>query len=308
MKKDRQADLSQRTPLLFCSPLILCMLTFMLIPFILTIFVSFSNLSLNRMNNPNFQLQFVGLKNYIGIWDNGRLMIIIGRTFIWMGGSVLLSTIFGVFYALVMTFDIKGKSIIKAVILMPWVLPEVVTGFVIKMLFVGETGILLNFLVKIGVLDANTTILADAGKAMALVIVANSWRSAPYVATMVYGKFKSLPTSQVEAAKIDGANAVQAFFHITIPWIWPIVKRCILLICIWSFNAYGIIYTMTNGGPASATTNLAIALRNMAFGQYNFGKGAAYGVVILIVILILFGIGSTVGKFVRVANGRRCKA
>ncbi|MGI6237459.1 MAG: carbohydrate ABC transporter permease [Candidatus Excrementavichristensenella sp.] len=290
MKRVTLRDRDQITPTMFSLPLILCMLTFMLFPFILTVLVSFSNLSLQRMNNPNYRIEFIGLKNFIGIWDSGRLLKIIGRTFVWMGGSLVLGTIIGVFYSLVMTFDIKGKSILKAVILMPWVLPEVITGYVMQMMFMSNQGIIWSMLVKLGLLDPNAAMLSDGNTAMFLVILANTWRAAPYVAVMVYGKFKSLPTSQIEAARIDGANAMQSFFYITIPWIWPIVKRCAILLFIWSFNAYGIIFTMTNGGPANATTNLAIALRNMAFGQYNFGKGAAYGVVILLLILASLGI------------------
>jgi multiple sugar transport system permease protein len=305
MKKSILRNRDQKTPMLFSTPLIVSMLTFMLLPFILTIIVSFSNLSLQRMNNPSYQVGFVDLNNFVSIWDNGRLLKIIGRTFIWMSGSLLLGTIFGVFYSLVMTFDIKGKSIIKAVILMPWVLPEVVTGYVMQMMFISNQGIIWGFLVKLGLLDAKSPMLADGNIAMLLVIIANTWRAAPYVAVMVYGKFKSLPVTQVEAARIDGANALQSFIHISIPWIWPIVERCAILLFIWSFNAYGIIFTMTNGGPANATTNLAIALRNMAFGQYNFGKGAAYGVVILLLILASLGILWLLTKLLMNASEKR---
>ncbi len=308
MMKTSLRNSSQRTPWLFSSPLILCMMTFMLFPFLLTFFISLSNLSLQRMNNPTYQMGFVGLKNFIAIWDDGRLLKIIGRTFVWMGGSLVLGITIGVFYSLVMTFDIRGKSILKAVILMPWVLPEVVTGYVMQLMFMSNQGIIWSMLVKIGLLGPDSTMLSNGSTAMLLVILANTWRAAPYVAVMVYGKMKSLPWGQVEAARIDGANSVQSFIYITIPWIWPIVKRCGILLFIWSFNAYGIIYTMTNGGPANATTNLAIALRNMAFGQYNFGKGAAYGVVILLLVLMSLGILLLLLKLLVKASANRRNA
>jgi multiple sugar transport system permease protein len=275
----------QTTPLLFSVPVLICIITYMLLPSFLTIIISFTDYSLQKLNNPGNLIRFMGFRNIISLWDEGRLMRMVGRTFIWMMGSLGFGIVVGVFYAVVMTFDVKGKNLLKAVILMPWVLPEVVTGYVMRWMFMSEQGIIWTLLVKTGLLSKATPLLSVPGTAMLLVIIANTWRAAPFVSIMVYGKLRTLPDSHMEAAKIDGANALQSFIYIIIPWIWPIVKRCSLLLFIWSFNAYAIIYTMTNGGPANATTTLPIALRNMAFGQYNFGKGGAYGVIILVSVL-----------------------
>lgn len=274
------------TPLLFSTPLLVCICIYMILPFVATIVLAFTNFSLQQLNNPNNVARFIGIDNFIELWDNGRLLRMILRTYIWMIGSLVLGIVIGCFYAVVMSFDIKGKNLIKAVILMPWVLPEIVTGYVMKLIFMSDYGVLWNLLVNFGLLSKDSTMLSDPTTAMFLVILANTWRAAPYVAIMVYGKLKSLPQNQVEAARIDGANAIQSFAYITVPWLWPIVKRCALLLFMWSFNAYAIVYSMTNGGPANATTILPIALRNTAFGQYAFGKGAAYGVIILLTILI----------------------
>jgi multiple sugar transport system permease protein len=272
----------QMTPFFFSAPMIICIITYMFLPQVLTLVVSFSDYSLQKLNNPENLIRFMGFNNYRSLWDDARLLKTIGRTFVWMIGCLGFGVVLGIFYAIVMNFDIKGKSLIKAVILMPWVLPEVVTGYVMKWMFLSGQGIVWTFLERIGMISKDTALLSVPATAMFLVILANSWRAAPFVAIMVYGKLRTLPDSQIEAAKIDGASALQSFFYITIPWIWPIAKRCGLLLFIWSFNAYGIIYSMTNGGPANATMTLPIALRNMAFAQYQFGKGSAYGVIILI--------------------------
>lgn len=298
-------DRNQTVPFLYSTPLIICFCTFMILPFLATIVLSFTNFSLQQINNPNRAVHFVGLKNYISIWDNGRLLKIIGRTYVWMLGSVVLGLVVGCFYAVVMSFDIKGKSFLKAVILMPWVLPSVVTGYVIKLIFSSGYGVLWGLLVKMGILSPDSTLLSDPKAAMLLVIIANTWRAAPYVAIMIYGKLSSLPRSHIEAASIDGANSLQSFIYITVPWMWPIIKRCGLLLFMWSFNAYAIIYSMTNGGPANATTILPIALRNVAFGQYAFGKGAAYGVVILILLILTYLIVEWIVKGIMLLVGRR---
>lgn len=308
MKKIKQLRIQeqgQRTPLLFSTPLIVCLVVFMILPFLLTIILSFTNFSLQQINNPNRVIKFVGLKNYIGIWENGRLLKVVGRTYVWMVGSVVLGLVFGCFYAVVMTFKIKGRNFLKAVILMPWVLPSVVTGYVMKLIFSSGYGVLWSLMVRMGLLAPNEPLLSNPKAAMVLIIIANTWRAAPYVAIMIYGKLASLPQSHLEAASIDGANAWQSFINITIPWLWPIIKRCGLLLFMWSFNAYAIIYTMTNGGPANATTILPIALRNVAFGQYAFGKGAAYGVVILLLIVLTYLVAEALVKLVLALIRRR---
>ena len=221
-----------------------------------------------------------------------------------MIGSLVFSVALGCLYAVVLSFDIKGKNLMKAVILMPWVLPGNCDGYVMRWMFMSEQGILWSLLVRMGLLSEDARMLSDPTTAMLLVIVANVWRAAPYVAIMVYGKLKSLPQNQVEAARIDGANAVQSFMYVTIPWVWPIVKRCALLLFVWSFNAYSIIYTMTSGGPANATMILPLALRNMAFGQYAFGKGAAYGMIILLILLVTIALLSVIFKIVRAVYRR----
>jgi len=291
---------NQTTPLLFSLPVLICIVVYMILPLLINVVLAFTNFSLQNLNNIEGTTRFIGIDNFLSLWGGGRLLRMIGRTFIWMAGSLVFSILLGVLFATVLTFDIKGKNIMKAVVLMPWVLPEVITGYVMRWMFVSEQGILWSVLVKMGLLSPDSRMLSDPTIAMALVIFANVWRAAPYVAIMVYGKLKSLPQNQIEAARIDGANAVQSFVYVTVPWVWPIVKRCALLLFVWSFNAYSIIYTMTSGGPANATMILPLALRNMAFGQYAFGKGSAYGMITLLILLICMLIMSILFRISRV--------
>ena len=253
----------------------------MLFPFVLNIGISFTNYSMSRK-----EIRFIGLKNYTDLLSSPNVWEAIGRTFIFILGCVTLTMLLGLFYAIVMSFNIKGISIVKAIILLPWIIPESVTAYVWKWLFSADSGIIYYFLLKFHLIQEGTSFFFDGTLAMIMIILANVWRTAPFVAIMAYAKLKAIPSSHIEAAHIDGANALQTFRYITIPWMMPILQRCTLLLFVWSFNSFAIIYILTNGGPAGATTTLPFLIRQTAFQNFNFGQATTLGVLSLLIILI----------------------
>ena len=212
-------------------------------------------------------------------------------TMVFIAGCVGLTMALGMFYAVVMTFRIKGISIVKAIILMPWIIPESVTAYVWKWLFSADSGLIYYILLKTGLITSETSFFFDGKLAMAMIILANVWRTAPFVAIMTYAKLSAVPDGHVEAARIDGANALQVFRYIKIPWMMPIIKRCALLLFVWSFNSFSIIYILTNGGPAGATTTLPYLIRQAGFQNFNFSRAAAqYAALSVSVLIIIFPI------------------
>ena len=211
----------------------------------------------------------------------------------------------GMFYAIIMTFKIKGISIIKALILMPWIIPESVTAYVWKWLFSADTGLIYYILLRLGVISEGTSFFFNGNLAMLMVILANVWRTAPFVAIMTYAKLTAVPDSQIEAAKIDGASSLQAFAYIKIPWIMPIVERCIMLLFVWSFNSFSIIYILTNGGPAGDKTTLPYLIRQAGFVNFNFSRAATLSAVSLLIILFVFGVVRIVFMLAKKITKRR---
>lgn len=257
----------------------------MLCPFVLNIGISFTNYSMNGRD-----LQFVGIKNYGDVLSNPGTWSAIRLTVIFIIGCVGLTMLLGMFYAVVMTFKIKGNILIKAFILMPWIIPESVTAYVWKWLFSSDTGMVYYLLEKAGLIADGTSFFFDGVLAMAMVIMANVWRTAPFVAVMTYAKLSAVPDSYIEAAKMDGANALQAFRYIKLPWISPILSRCTMLLFVWSFNSFSIIYILTNGGPAGATTTLPYLIRQSGFQNFNFAQATALSVIALVMILLCFAV------------------
>ncbi len=174
---------------------------------------------------------------------------------------------------------------------MPWIIPESVTAYVWKWLFSSDTGMVYYLLLKGGFITEGTSFFFDRTLAMLMIILANVWRTAPFVAIMTYAKMTAVPVSHIEAAKIDGAGELKAFMYIKIPWMMPILKRCTLLLFVWSFNSFTIIYILTNGGPAGGTTTLPYLIRQAGFQNFNFGQATALSVISLLIILLCFVFG-----------------
>ena len=169
---------------------------------------------------------------------------------------------------------------------MPWIIPESVTAYVWKWLFSADSGLVFYILERVGLISKDTSFFFDGKLAMLMIILANVWRTAPFVAIMTYAKLSAVPDGHVEAAQIDGASSVQVFQYIKIPWMMPILKRCAMLLFVWSFNSFSIIYILTNGGPAGATTTLPYLIRQAGFVNFNFSRAAALSTISLLIILI----------------------
>lgn len=289
------------TPYLFSSPFLLLMIVFMLVPFLLNVVLSFTNYSLSSTT-----MKFIGLANYINFFSDRALVEVIVKTFIFTAGCLILSMLLGIFFAITMTFRIGGINLIKAIVLLPWIIPESVTAYVWRWLFATDSGIVHYWLVQVGAISPDTSFFVNGQLAMWMIIMSNAWRTAPFVAIMTYAKLKSLPEEQLQAAKIDGANIANTFLYITIPWIAPILNRCAMLLFVWSFNSFTIIYIMTYGGPAGATTTLPFFIRQVAFKHYNFGQACALSVITLVIICVCILIFRLIARLIsnRNAAGR----
>ena len=287
-------------PYCYSMPFLILMVLFMIFPFVLNLILSFTNYSLSRTTTS-----FIGIQNYYQAFSGSTLADATKNTFVFTAGCLTLSMLLGLFYAIGMSFDIKGNSVIKALILLPWILPESVTAYVWQWVFTADSGIIHTAMVNIGLITADTSFFADGNLAMWMIITSNAWRTAPFVAIMLYAKLKSIPNDQIEAAKIDGANAWNCFLHITIPWLMPIIKRCCMLLFVWSFNSFTIIFIMTYGGPAGATTTLPFLIRQTAIKDFNFGKAMALAILVLLIICISLGVFFLIGRGFKALYRRR---
>lgn len=256
----------------------LCLIgVFMLYPMISNFITSLYNYKLSSIKRP-----FVGLANYANLLHDTRFWTAAGRTLSWTLINLVIIIVLGVALAMLLNTRFPGCNFLKSFMLIPWILPSVITGYIWLLMLNEDAGIITYALKSLGIVSSDFSWFASGKTSMAAAILANSWRGFPFVSLMVFARLSNLPRDQVESASVEGANRAQIFWHITLPYIKPVLSKCILLIFIWTFNAYDILRVMTNGGPAEKTTTMSILVYKEAFNYYSISNAATMSVLMFV--------------------------
>lgn len=235
------------------------------------------------------QIHWNNFENYKIIFSDSEFYHSFLVTIIYVTITVIVQFVIGMFLALLLTSEIRGRNAIRGLMFLPWTIPTVIGGFVWMWIFQPQYGIL-NFMLKsLHLINSEVNWLGQTNTALGGIIVAAVWKQAPLMMVMLISALQTVPKELSEAADIDGANAFQKLFKITMPCIMSVVKVLIILAVINNFQMFGLFFSMTGGGPSDATTSLAIYTYQTAFMKYDMGKGAAIGVVWMI-FLVAFSV------------------
>jgi multiple sugar transport system permease protein len=232
-------------------------------------------------------VHFAGAANYVRLsrdpvfWDATR------HTLVFTAASVALGFLLGLGLALLTDRLPPGVRWVRGALLTPWAIPVVVVAFLFRYMLDQQVGIVNFLLARLGVLGAHVPWLASLQWAMPAVIVANVWSQAPFYLLMFTAALKGIPDEIRDAARIDGAEGWQGFWHITAPYLQNTMVVASLIMVINNFNNFPLIWAMTGGGPVYATTTLVVYIFQAAFSQFNIGYAAAMGSVWLAVLLLL---------------------
>lgn len=273
---------------LMMVPALLILLVVIAFPILKGIYASFCDYGLKELRKGMFDLKWNHFANYKIMLKNNQIFTYFKNTLVFVGLVVVIQFVLGLAIALLLDSKIKGRGVIRGFMLVPWTIPSVVTAIVWRFMTNSSYGVLNWFAYKLGIiptLDYSWTL--HAGSAMALIVIAAVWRQLPYMMVMILAGLQSVDSSLQEAALVDGANYFQRLFNVTIPSIRPVLVTSIWIAIMSNFQMYTIIANVTNGGPVGATTTLSIAAYEAAFQSYNFGYGAAIGVVWLIALFII---------------------
>jgi multiple sugar transport system permease protein len=275
-------DHSKRYLFLILIPAFVFLALFIYFPIIKGVVISFQNYTLYDMTN----IHFIGLDNFKAIITdmNFGFLQIIGNTVIWIVVSLFFQFLLGFILALLMKQPFKGRGIYSALVFYPWSLSGFVIGLVWAWMFNGQFGVINDLLLRMGLIDSHIGFLSDPRYAMISVIIANIWYGVPFFAIMLLAALQSVPRELMEAGKIDGAGPVRRLFSIVIPYIKPTIISTTLLRTMWIMNFPDIIYAMTGGGPSNSTNILATQMINKILQFYDYGQGAAFGVVIMLIL------------------------
>ena len=244
-------------------------------------------LSLHRINPLTQRWIFVGLANYAKVLPDPDFIAAFGRTAYFAVITVIGGLVLGMAMALVLNMAFVGRDVLRSLVLVPWAMSPVAVGILWSWMLNGDYGTFNAILLSLGVITAPIHWLGNGAVAMNLVAIAHVWNQAPLTSLLILAGLQSMPENLHRAARIDGAGAVRRFFSITLPWLRPMLLLVLILTSINSIMAFDLFWTMTHGGPGSATTVFSWMGYAYAFQFFRFGEGAAILYVLTIVCLIL---------------------
>lgn len=266
----------------FIMPAILLFLALIAYPFGYTVWLSFRNF--NWFTHAN---QFIGLHNYFSALQSGTFWDALGNDLIWTVGSMVGQMVIALFLALFLNNTIKGIGVYRALFILPWVLPTVVTAIAWRWLYNAQWGDFTYILWKLHLTSSRVPFLAMTRDAMPSVILVNVWRDFPLMMVGFLAAMQSIPKELYESATVDGASNAVKLFRITLPLMRQITLVLVLFRTIWVFNFFDLIWLLTGGGPASATLTLPILVYQRSFGEYRFGSAAAIAVLMFLMLMLL---------------------
>jgi multiple sugar transport system permease protein len=232
--------------------------------------------------------KFVGVQQYVTLFGSKIFVNSITHTLEWTFGSVLFQFSVGFLVALLLHQPfVKGKTVLRILLMVPWVLPSVIGASVWKWMFNADYGLINYVFTVLGVIPKSQTWLSGVSTAMNSVIAVNVWKMFPFVLLMVEAALQGVPGELKEASIIDGANPFQTFRAVTWPAISSACYSVLLLLIIWTLNAFTFIYTLTEGGPARKTEVMAMFIQKKAFTDYDFGMACAASMVLFALCMIV---------------------
>ncbi|AKA75112.1 sugar ABC transporter permease [Saccharolobus solfataricus] len=281
--------------LFYILPIVIVTVFLFVFPLLYSVYISFTNLSLLHF----LTYSYVGLRNYLIIFQYGYFLELLKNTLIWTIGSLLTMMSLGFVLALILNqTDLKGRSIFYAILILPWAFPGFISILIWQGLWVDPYGMMNRLILPLLHLPKVNS-LTSTTDAWIELIATNDWLSFPYFMTVFYSALQSIPRELYDIADLDGANAFTKFLTITLPSL----KRTIAFVFITSFvftwNNFYPIYVLTGGGPGISTETFIVYAYQEAFSYNNFALAAAWSIISTIFVIVL---GIIVIKYTRILD------
>ena len=265
------------------TPTLVVLLIMTAYPLLFTLFYSFTDYNLLR--NLREPASFIALKNYTDLLTDPYFQQSIWNTVKFTILAVIFEMLIGFVMALFVNSLRRGQKTMRTLLLLPYLLPTVTVALSWRMMLSPNYGIVNQVLQTLGLPVYNW--FSDIHTAFGMLVVIDVWQSAPFVFLLLYAALQSVPQSQYEAARIDGAGRLKILFYVTIPNIKNSLALCALLRTIDSFRLFDKVNLLTGGGPANSTSTITQYLYNYGISSLDFGFGSAGAIVMTILVLIL---------------------
>ncbi|GGA88282.1 sugar ABC transporter permease [Brucella endophytica] len=233
------------------------------------------------------QGSFVGVENYAKLIGNANFQRALGTTTLFAVLSVTAEMVLGVLAALLLNQQFKGRTVLRALMILPWALPTVVNATLWRLIYNPEYGALNALLTQIGLIDSYRSWLGEPGTAMAALIVADCWKNFPLVALIALAALQAVPRDIMAASMVDGAGVWARSRFVILPYLAGPLMVALVLRTIEAFKVFDIIWVMTRGGPANSTRTLSILVYQEAFSFQRAGSGASLALIVTLLVTLL---------------------
>jgi trehalose/maltose transport system permease protein len=280
-----------RSAWIFLAPTLLVLLLVAGWPLGRTIWFSFTDATLENIGESSYNM--VGLQNYFGKYGVFNLEAVEGfwntdwgmairNTFKFSIVSVVIETILGVIFALVLNANFKGRSFVRAAVLVPWAIPTIVSAKMWAWIMHDQFGVMNALLKGAGIIDHNIAWTADPHYALWSVMLVDVWKTTPFMALLTLAALQMLPTDCYEAAHVDGIHPVRVFFKVTLPLIWPALMVAVIFRLLDALRVFDIIYVMTSNSVD--TISMSGFVRREIVDNNYVGYGSAASTVLFLII------------------------
>jgi multiple sugar transport system permease protein len=266
--------------ILFLIPALTYVVLFFAYPLYQDISISFQDYGFSALASGHGT--YVGFANYTAMLNNSTTIRALENTLIFTVASVVFQFAIGFGLALYLNKQFAGSGFLRRFILVPWVIPLVVTGTIFSLIFATSNGLANQILEGLGLIHSPIGWLTNGYLALTAIIIANIWAGVPFNAVLLYSGLQDVPAEQLEAAAVDGANGWQRFRRVTVPSMRPVILIVLMLGVVYTAKVFDLPWVLTAGGPANESQLMSTWAYTNAFTAFNFGTGTAVANILLL--------------------------
>ena len=273
----------ERAAYLFVGPLAIVLMAVAVFPILYSFYISLFSLKLTRPG----RMPFVGLDNYVLVLSDPQFWQAVERTTFFSAISVVAIALLALMAALLLNQDFPGRRALSAVLLVPWAIPYVANALMCKWIYDSNYGALNGLLYQLDFINSYMVWLGDSDKTLALIANAFVWKEVPLATILLLVGLKTIPADLTAAAKVDGANTLRRFFHITLPSLKSSFALVVVYETMMAIRHFDLFFVLTEGGPGDASHVVAWRIYVETFRNLSFGTGAAMAYVLALATLAL---------------------
>ena len=279
-RPSRLGSRNARDALLLLGPCLVYLFVFSVFPLLYSLRLSFTDLGIAKTSGG-----WVGLDNYVAVFNDPFFWNAAGNTVVMVGTAVLIQVVLGVGLALFFNQHLRGSWFVRGALVLPMLLTPIVVGLMWRALLNPDWGIVNWAIMQLGLPPINW--LGATDWAIRTLVIADTWQWTPFVFLIVYARLQVLPEHVWEAAQVDGAGRLDTFQHITLPLLMPAIGFAAIFRAIDAFRSFDLVYGLTYGGPARSTTTLSFLTYQNAFDFQHYGYAAAIAYVMVAILIVL---------------------